>query len=33
MIEETAVAKGIRRIAAVTKDAAMQAIREGEIGL
>ena len=30
LVEETAVAKGIRRIAAVTKDAAKNAIAEGE---
>jgi alanyl-tRNA synthetase len=30
LVEETAVAKGIRRISAVTKDAARQAIKEGE---
>ena len=30
IIEETAVAKGIRRITAVTKDAAAQAIQEGK---
>ena len=31
IVEETAVAKGIRRITAVTKDAATQAIQEGKI--
>lgn len=30
IVEETAVAKGIRRITAVTKDSAAQAIKEGE---
>lgn len=30
LVEETAVAKGIRRISAVTRDAAKQAIKEGE---
>lgn len=30
IVEETAVAKGIRRITAVTKDAAVQAIQEGK---
>jgi len=30
IVEETAVAKGIRRITAVTKDLALQAIREGD---
>jgi len=30
LVEETAVAKGIRRVAAITKDAAKQAIQEGE---
>lgn len=33
IIEETAVAKGIRRITAVTKDAAKRAVQEGEINL
>ena len=30
LVQETAIAKGIRRISAVIKDAARQAIKEGE---